>query len=514
MTALLAPIRERENPIMSNGMRCETARSHATSLRTGAEFLRSLDDGRQIFFEGERVGKAVDHPAFRGAAHSLARLFDIAAAPEMRESMTFPSPKTGAPVWRLWQIPRSHADLKAKRLFSETWAEATFGLMGRTPDHVGGFFTGFAAVPDVFAMAGQKFADNVVKFYEHLRDNHLYVTYAIVPPQIDRSKPAHRQSDPTLYAGVVQERDDGIVISGAQQLATAGVFSDYLHLACIHPLQPGDENYANAVAIPMNTPGLKLYPRRALVTPAMNSFDYPLSSRFDETDCFCVFDNVFVPWDNVFIYRNLAISRDQWWKTPAHLYGNHQAQCRYATKLRFMIGLAKRMNEMTGNDSHPAVGTQMGELAALVTIVDSMLQAHEVTATIDANGVLWPSRATLYSVMAMQSEINGRMLEIIRELAGAAMITLPSSVRDFDNPDMASDIARFMQSPSADAQTRVATLRMAWDFLGTEFGNRHAQYEKFYGGASFLVKQNMNRTYDYERATAMVDTALQLPPIS
>ena len=71
-------------------------------------------------------------------------------------------------------------------------------------------------------------------------------------------------------------------------------------------------------------------------------------------------DNVFVPWENVFIYRNLAISRDQWWKTPAHLYGNHQAQCRYATKLRFMIGLAKRMNEITGNDAHPAVNVEMG----------------------------------------------------------------------------------------------------------------------------------------------------------
>ena len=172
-----------------------------------------------------------------------------------------------------------------------------------------------------------------------------------------------------------------------------------------------------------------------------------------------------MPWENVFIYRNLAISRDQWWKTPAHLYGNHQAQCRYATKLRFMIGLAKRMNEITGNDAHPAVNVEMGALAALVTIVDSMLQAHEVTATIDTDGVLWPSQTTLYSVMSMQSEINGRMLEIIRELAGAAMITLPSSARDFNNPEMAHDITRYMQSVSADAKTRVATLRMVWDFL-------------------------------------------------
>jgi 4-hydroxyphenylacetate 3-monooxygenase len=496
-----------------SGQREARTPPNATALRTGAEFLRSLDDGRQIFIDGERVGKVVEHLAFRGAARSIARLFDIAAASEMRERMTFLSPRTGAPVWRAWQVPHTHADLKAKRLFSETWAEASYGLMGRTPDHVAGFFTGFAAVPDVFATGGQNFADNVVRFYEYLRDNHLYVTYAIVPPQIDRSKPAHQQSDPTLYAGVVKERDDGIVISGAQQLATAGVFSDYLHLACIHPLQPGDENYANAVAVPISAPGLKLYPRRAFAAPATNAFDYPLSSRFDETDCFCVFDNVFVPWEHVFIYRNVAISRDQWWKTPAHLYGNHQAQCRYATKLRFMIGLAKRMNQITGNDSHPAVGIQMGELAALVTLVDSMLQAHEVTATIDAKGVLWPSQVTLYAVMSMQSELNGRMLEIIRELAGAAMITLPSSARDFDNPDMAQDIKRYMQSASADARTRVATLRMAWDFLGTEFGNRHAQYEKFYGGASFVVKQSLNRFYDYKRATNMVDSALQLPPL-
>ena len=488
-------------------------RAAGTSMRSGAELLRSLDDGRQVFLDGERAGNVIAHPAFREAARSIARLLDIAAAPELRERMTYPSPKTGAPVWRAWQIPHTHADLKAKRLFSETWAEATFGLMGRTPDHVGGFFTGFAAVPRVFAAGGQQFADNVVRFYEHLRDNHLYASYAIVPPQIDRSKPAHKQSDPTLHAGVVKERDDGIVISGAQQLATAAMFSDYLHLACIHPLAPGDENYANALAVPINAPDLKLYPRRAFARDGMRSLDYPLTSRFDEADCFCVFDNVFVPWERVFVYRNLEISRDQWWKTPAHLYGNHQAQCRYATKLRFMMGLAKRMNEMTGNDANPAVATQMGELAAFATIIDSMLQAHETVATVDADGVLWPSQTTLYSVMALQSELNGRMLEIIRELAGAAMITLPSSAEDFDNPAIAADLARYMQSGKADAQTRVATLRMVWDFLGTEFGSRHAQYEKFYGGASFLVKQNVNRFFDYKRATAMVDAALALPEI-
>lgn len=481
------------------------------SLRTGEEYLRSLRDGRRIYVDGERVMDVTSHRSFARSARSLANLYDIAAAPENRDRMTYLSPTSGKPVLRAYQIPKSHEDLKAKRLASEMWAEATFGLMGRSPDHVAGFFCGYAAVPSVFAAGGQHFADNVVKFYEHLRENHQYVTYAIVPPQIDRSKPAHQQSDPTLYAGVVKERDDGIVIKGAQQLATAGVFSDYIYISSIHPMQPGDENYAIGVAVPVNASGVKLYPRRPFGDLSQNSLDYPLSSRFDESDCFVVLDDVFVPWEHVFIYRNLQVTRDQWWKTPGHLYGNLQAQARYATKLRFMTGLAKRMNELTGNDANPAVQTQMGELTSLVSIVENMLLAQEVAAEFDENGVLWPSKTALYSVMALQSELNARMIEIIRELSGAGMITLPSSAADFSNPDTADDVARYYRSGSSTAEQRVALMRMAWDFIGSEFGNRHQQYEKFYGGASFLVKQNVNRNFDYARATGLVDRALALP---
>ncbi len=486
--------------------------SNTGGLRTGADFLRALKENkRRVYVDGELVSDITAHRAFREAARSLARIYDVAADPAMRDVMTYTSPTTGNPVLRAYQIPRSHADLKAKRIASEIWSEASFGMMGRTPDHVAGFFCGYAAVPDVFASQGPHFAQNVTNFYEYLRENHQYITYAIVPPQIDRSKPAHKQSDPTLYAGVVKERDDGIVVSGAQQLATGGVFSDYLYLSCIHPLQPGDENYALGVTIPMTAEGLRLYPRRPFALHSGRDVDYPLSSRFDESDCFVVLDNVFIPWEHVFIYRNLQVCFDQWWKTPAHSYGNLQAQARYITKLRFLTGLAKRMNEMTGNDGNPAVQIQMGELTALVSIVEGMLQSQEVMATIDDNGVVWPSKPALYSVMALQSEFNPRMVEIIRELTGAAMISLPSSDLDFDGSETGPDMERFMRSASSEARDRVALMRMAWDFIGTEFGNRHQQYEKFYGGASFIVKQNMFRNYDFKRATAMVDQALDLP---
>ena len=90
----------------------------------------------------------------------------------------------------------------------------------------------------------------------------------------------------------------------------AGVYCDYVQVSCIHPLQPGDENYAFNVAIPADDPGLRFYARRPFALGATNAFDYPLSSRFDEADCFVVLDNCFVPWERVFIYpRHRAHAR-------------------------------------------------------------------------------------------------------------------------------------------------------------------------------------------------------------
>ncbi|HXQ51190.1 MAG TPA: 4-hydroxyphenylacetate 3-hydroxylase N-terminal domain-containing protein [Stellaceae bacterium] len=486
--------------------------STSDGLRSGADYIDAIrDDGRRVFIDGEVVRDVTSHPAFREAVRSVARLYDLAAAPENRAVMTFPSPASGKPVLRCWQIPKTVADLSARRAMLERWAEASFGLMGRTPDHVAGFFTGYASKPGVFAASGVRWAENVVRFHEFARERHLYLSYAIVPPQIDRSKPAHRQSDPTLYAGVVREKDGGIVLKGAQQLATGAALSEWLHLSCIHPLQAGDENYAIGVAMPMGTPGLKIYARRSYAAAASSAFDYPLSSRFDESDALVVLDDVFVPWEHVFVYRDLALCRDQWWKTPAHIYGNHQAQVRYAVKLRFLAGLAKRLVEITGAASLPPVEIMLGEMAALASIVEHMVIAQEAGATIDEDGAVWPSRTALYAVMSLQSELNPRIVELARELAGGAMIALPSSVADFANPEAAADLERYVHAPGFSARERVRLLKMAWDLIGSEFAGRHQQYEKFYGGASFLVKQTMYRNFDFARAERLVDAALALP---
>ena len=189
-----------------------------------------------------------------------------------------------------------------------------------------------------------------------------------------------------------------------------------------------------------------------------------------DTDYTSLLDDVFVPWENVFCYRNLQLCRDQWWRTPSHSYGNHQAQVRYGVKLRFLMGLTKRLCEITGIDPMPPVQIQLGEMAAFATIVDSMVQAQELQATVDAEGVVWPSKQALYSVMSLQSEINPRLLDIVRDLAGGSMIMLPSSVKDMKNPATQDYLRRYVRgSHGIDFRERIKIMKLLWDAIGTEF---------------------------------------------
>jgi 4-hydroxyphenylacetate 3-monooxygenase len=484
--------------------------------RTGPQYVDSLRDGRAVFVNGERVKDVTEHPAFRGAVQSVAQLYDLAASPERRDVMTYPSPKTGERVSRAFLLPRDRAELASRRAALEVLAESTYGLMGRSPDHVAGFLVGFAARPDVFARGGERFAANVTAYYEHVRDQDLYVSYVIIPPQIDRSKPAHQQKDPTLYAGVVDERPDGIVVSGAQVLGTGTAISNEVFMSCILPLRPGDENYALSLAVPVATPGVRVIVRRPYAEAAPSVFDYPLSSRFDESDAVVVFDRVFVPWERVFIYRNVALTAAQFYEAPAHLFGNHQAQVRFWTKSRLLTGLAHRIAEANGVDKLPPVQSTLGELASYSAMAGGLVLAAEAACVEDPRGFVYPNPTYLYANGWLQATYYGTMLNTLRELTGAGFLQVPSSYRDFHNPEIAPDLERFISSPGLTSVERTKLFKLAWDLVGSEFGGRHAQYELFYAGSrSMTTALRAYRSYDFAGARALVERCLagyDLPP--
>src|SRR4051812_12036780 len=213
-----------------------------TPLRTGQQYINGLADGRAVYIDGELVDDVGTHPAFVGAVNSIARLYDVSSDPANADIMTVPSPYTGEPMNIVHMIPRSKEDLSSRRLGLRRWSEETYGMMGRSPDHVASFIAGWAGNASVFARGGEQYAENIVNFHKKMGGGDLYRAYVIVPPQIDRSKPAHQQADPHLYAGVKEEVEGGIIITGAQMLGTGMALADWVFLSSIFPLRPGDED--------------------------------------------------------------------------------------------------------------------------------------------------------------------------------------------------------------------------------------------------------------------------------
>jgi len=476
--------------------------------RAGSDYIRGLRDGRQVFINGEVVEDVTSHPAFEGSVRSIANLYDIANDPANRDVLTYPSPETGEPVNVAFMIPRSKDDLARRRRGLRRWSEETFGLMGRSPDHVAGFLAGFASHADFFDTDDRAYGANLLKFYEHARDTDAYVAYVIAPPQIDRSKPAHQQADPHLYAGVKEERPDGIIVAGAQMLGTGAALADWVLLSNIVPLAPGDENYAITAAVPLSAPGLRIHSRRSYAEAATSCYDYPLSTRYDESDSLVVFDDVFIPWERVFAYRDPRRVREQWSRTPAHALGNNQAQIRLSTKLDFLVGIARAVADMNGTIKVPAIQGVLGELTAQAVAVKSLLLAQEENCRIDERGVAWPGVAEVNSCSTLQVEAYPRMVNAVRELCGGGLIQLPSSSADFANKRARADLDRYVQSPGVDSVERVKLMKLAWDLVGSEFASRHQQYELFYAGAPHLVRARMFASYDFDRSASLVQRAL------
>lgn len=476
-------------------------------MRTGQEYLARLADGRCVYMHGEAVDDVTSHPAFRGVTRTAASLYDIASDPA--SEMAGISPETGNLANLGFMIPRSTEDLRRRRAALTRWSRRTHGFLGRGPEHVASFLAGFASAPEVFNRAGQGYGENVSRWYRKLLNDDLYITYTIIPPQVDRTKTAQGLDDPFVQVGVVAERDDGIVVRGAQMLGTASAISDVVFVSCIMPLRPGDEAYANTFMVPVAAPGVKLYCRPPYATGKPSVFDYPLSMQFDESDALVVFDDVFIPWEDVFVYRDIEVVRAQFFDTPAHILGNSQAQIRLVVKLQFLAGIARKLAAATKIDLIPSVQEKLGELASLASIVEGMVVAAEATSVTDRNGVARPNPRFLYGAIGLQSELYPRALNILRELAGAGVIQPPSSYRELLNPETLPDMTRFTGAAGLTSQERVKLFKLAWDAIGTEFGGRHHQYEMFYAGAPYVAKGYAYRNYGYEQAVEGVDAFLR-----
>ncbi len=469
-------------------------------LRSGEDYLAGIRDGRAVYIGRERVGDVTEHAAFANAARMYAAMYDLKRAEDMRDVLWVE--RDGERFAAYFLKPRSRGELEIRSAAHRAIARFSHGLLGRSPDHVASSIAGLAIGSSVFDRDGGGFSERIEAYYQHARSRDLYLAYAILPPQGARKPELYQSADrspPTLR--VTAEDGEGVTLNGMKMLATGAVFADELWIGNIIPLAPSQIKESVTCAVPVAAPGVSLWARKPFGAAQGIEFHNPLAHRFDESDSMIVFEDVRVPWERVFVHDNPGLSRDIYVETPAHYMSNHQSNVRFAAKLRLLIGLASRIARSNGARDIPAVREVLGELASMEAayggIVDGQLQAFGET----GNGYVHVNERYMYAAINYAVEHYGPICDRIRTLMGGGVFQMPASIDVAGDPALGRIFEDYWSTADETAIERMKLFHLAWDMLGSEFAMRHDQYEKFYVGQRFIVRDyNFRHTPwdDYE----------------
>ena len=448
---------------------------------TGAEYLESLRDGREVWIYGERVEDVTTHPAFRNAARSIARLYDSLHDPAQKQVLTCPTDTgSGTFTHKFFRAARSRQDLIEQREAIAHWARMTYGWMGRTPDYKASLMNTLGAYHEFYG----PFAENAKAWHRRAQNHVLFMNHAIVNPPVDRAKAADQVKD--VFITIQKETDGGVYVSGAKVVATSSAITHYNFLGQNAAMPVNDPDLAIMFIAPMNAPGVKLFCRASYELAASvigTPFDYPLSSRFDENDAIFVFDNVFIPWEDVLVYRDVEKIKI-FYPRSGFLNGFQFQGCtRLAVKLDFLVGLVAKALRTTGADEFRGNQAMLGEIIAWRNLFWAISDAMAMNPVPWVGDTVLPNAQSGASYRVFAGEAYGRVKEIVEKIVASALIYLPSSAKDLNNPIIDKYLARYVRgSNNIGHRERIKTLKLLWDAMGTEFGGRHELYEMNYAG--------------------------------
>jgi 4-hydroxyphenylacetate 3-monooxygenase len=448
---------------------------------TGAEYMQSLRDGREVYIDGERVADVTAHPAFRNVVRSIARLYDALHDPKHQAELTCPTDTgSGGYTHRFFRVPRSREDLVACQKAIAGWSRLSYGWMGRTPDYKAAYTNTLGANGEYYG----PYAGNAATWYKRAQETVPFMNHAIVNPPVDRHKPAEQSKD--VFVSVDKEVDGGIIVSGAKVVATSAAFTHYNYMGQSSKTATEDLDMSLMFIVPIDAPGLKLFCRTSYERAAQvhgSPFDYPLSSRFDENDAIFVLDKVFIPWEDVFIYRDPARVLSFYLRSGFMNGSLFQGCTRFAVKLDFITGLLAKALRCTGGDDARGNQVLLGEAVAWRNLFWSLSNAMANNPDPWKGDAVLPEWRAAQAYRVFAPDAYPRIKDIVQRTVTSALIYLPSSVKDFANPAIEPYLKQYVRgSYGIGYNERIKVMKLLWDAVGTEFGGRHELYERSYAG--------------------------------
>ncbi|MDK8180342.1 4-hydroxyphenylacetate 3-monooxygenase, oxygenase component [Paenibacillus sp. UMB4589-SE434] len=465
-------------------------------VKTGSEYIERINQNLpDVWIAGERVQRPIsEHKAFKGLMATQASMYDMQHAEESQATMIYCSSLTGDPVGLSFKQPKTKRDLVMRRQMMQSWASVHHGFLGRSPDYMNTAIMAFSAAAGVLEEKYPEYASNLKRYYEYCKENDITLSHVFIQPKAGRASTFLRTFEEPESARVVEKNKDGIVIRGAFLLDTQGATSDEIF---VFPppfsLSVAEESpHSFAFAVPSNLKGVSYVCRESFVG-GESTYNYPLSSRFEEMDTLVLFDDVTVPWDRVFVYGDENMSSRLMEESHFHTHAGTQIMCKNIAKTEFLLGTIEMMVEAAGLDSHDHIIEKVTEVIVALETLKAFQLAAENGAALDQWGSMLPNKKPLLAANVYFQKIYPRLIEIV-QLIGASNLIMILDEKEF-NTDMSNQLNRYMKNIDISAKKNVQLSRLAWELSVSSFGGRQTVYERFFFGNSSMVNKRLYTDY-------------------
>ncbi|SDI00400.1 4-hydroxyphenylacetate 3-monooxygenase [Pseudomonas flavescens] len=471
--------------------------------RRGSDFLRRIESSPpNIWYRGELVKDVRNFAPLRGGIETLASLYDY----QWKRSEIMLVTSEDRKISRTFSIPKEKSELHALGKALTASAQFSQGMLGREPAYMNRSIASFAGCSAFFDTGGKTFSNNVVNYFNYIRNNDLSLTHTLLNPKVNRQASPALQNDPTIAAHITKESDSGFFVSGARLVATLP-FADEIAVfpARLMDTSEATKDYAFAFAIPTTAKGLKFLCRDS-VDYGLGKTNHPLSSRFEEMDAVAIFDNVFIPWERVFCYRDIDICNRFYDATGATAHISYQVVCKNIVKTEFFLGLISLMTHGSGLDRFQHIHEKTAEIWVGLQAMKAFKVASEAGAKTNSFGMLVPDWDPLDAARYMFPRLYPRMVEIVQQIGASGLVALPTK-EDLNGP-LKEEIEKYFQTEKLEAAEKIDLYRLAWDVSISAFAGRQTLYERFFFGdpvqMATRIFRDKNRVELMERVNTFI----------
>jgi aromatic ring hydroxylase len=471
------------------------------SLRSPDQYVQSLRDNRTVFFRGARVPDVTTHPVISVAVKHASIDYELAEDPRHRDLCVVN--EGGLEYSRYYQIPRSGDDLLKRSALIELATTAGETLVVLIKEIGTDALCGLLRIaPRVDEKHGTEYAARVRRYYEYCRDHDLAVAVAQTDVKGDRALGPSAQADPDLYLHIVDRRPDGIVVRGAKAHTSVSTNANELIILPTRAMGEADKDYAVSFAIPVATPGLVLL-ASAFDSSAVrgSAIEHPISARHKMMETTTVFNDVFVPWERVFL-----AGESEFAGPLALAFVEHHRFTAISYKLPLvdaLVGSAMLMAEANGISKAGHVRDKLVHLISYAETLRGLTHYAAMSAQVREAGIAAP--ATLYVNMAKYHFAHGyhEAIRDVQDLAGGALVTGPGA-EDLESEETAAHYDKYYAGRGIGGRDRLKALALVKNLVASEFSAYQEVLAVHAEGSLEAEKQMVLRSYDGRPAVTFV----------